>query len=169
MAQKKAAKKVAKKKGKTLPTAPRKRQSQAWKALERMAAGLLRGTRVLRGADFSRDDVDVRVPDMPFLKVDAKLRQSWAHHAYVKEVARKYCVTGNDVAVLVTREAGKPAVNVTVSLVFFAYLLDMVRAVHAHTGTSPPFQYDATMLQLKAMELEDDAGPDDSVAGVVHV
>lgn len=104
-----------------------KRQSQAWKALEREAAEALGGKRVSRGDDFSRSDVDVVVPDFPLLRVDCKYRKAHAHHSLLDEVVEKYCPTDEQIPVLVTKHHRQQGANVTITLVFFASLLDNTR------------------------------------------
>lgn len=101
--------------------------SVAWKNLERLTATMMRGERQHRGADFSESGVDVVVPDFSYLKVDAKCYARHAHHSLVREIAHKYCEKPNDVPVLVTRENRKRPVNVTVSLIYFAWLHDEMR------------------------------------------
>jgi hypothetical protein len=105
--------------------------SGAWKDLERLVAAALHGKRQCRGADFSKSDIDVRVEDFPSLKVDAKYRQRWAHHQFVAEVARKYCVEAEDVPVLVTKTPGQKGAIVCLQLEHFAALLDVIRELRA--------------------------------------
>lgn len=106
------------------------KQSQAWKNAERSVAKLLRGKRVLRGADFSVEDVDVIVPDFPELRIDSKYRQRHAHHTFVDEIVRKYCSKAGDEPVLVTKHARQKSAYVTVRLELFATLLDRIRAIN---------------------------------------
>lgn len=103
------------------------RRSQAWKALEREAAQLLGGKRVVRG-DWGESDVDVRT-EYRHLKVDCKYRQSHAHHALLKGIQKKYCQRPEDKAVLVTKHARQPGCNVTVDGHYFSLLLDCYRIV----------------------------------------
>lgn len=104
------------------------RRSQAWKELERQAAKLLGGRRVVRG-DWGESDVDVKT-EFPGLKVDCKYRQSHAHHALLKGIHLKYCQKPEDVAVLVTKHKGQPSFNVTVNGDTFATLLDCLRVAN---------------------------------------
>jgi len=101
------------------------KRSQAWKALEREAAKLLGGKRVVRG-DYGESDVDVRI-EYPSLKVDCKYRQSHAHHALLRGIEKKYCQSIGDHAVLVTKHAHQSGCNVTVSGDLFGILLDALR------------------------------------------
>lgn len=101
------------------------RRSQAWKALEREAAKLLGGKRVVRG-DWGESDVDVRT-EYSALKVDCKYRQSHAHHALLKGIEKKYCTYDNHRPVLVTKHARQPGCNVTLTGDTFATLLDCLR------------------------------------------
>lgn len=103
------------------------KQSQRWKQLERSVAEALGGSRVLRGADFSESDVDVKVADMPNLKVDCKAHARFAHHSLVDEVREKYCHDPEDVPVLVTKASRQIGANVTIPLEYFAWLLNVVR------------------------------------------
>ena len=109
------------------------KQSQAWKNLERATATALKGTRVLRGADFSVEDVDVKVNDLPFLKVDAKYRKAHAHHTLMAEIVEKYCEKETDIPVLVTKHHNQTGAYVTIPLEFFGDLLDFVRK----SGSNP--------------------------------
>ena len=54
----------------------------------------LEGQRVLRGADFSKSDVDVILDLHPELKVDAKAYKRFAHHTLVREIQKRY--SGNN-------------------------------------------------------------------------
>lgn len=129
------------------------KQSQAWKALERMVAGLLKGHRVQRGGDFSVSDVDVEVDDFPYLRVDAKLRSRWAHHTYMKDIIKKYCVVEGQVPVLVTRQARHRGLFVVVPLTYFAWLLGIVRSLAARLRIGIPV-YDAKRMNMEADVLE---------------
>lgn len=111
------------------------KRSQAWKALEREAARLLGGKRVVRG-DWGESDVDVRT-EFPRLKVDCKYRQSHAHHALLKGIAKKYCKQVDDCAVLVTKHKGQPSCNVTVNGDAFAVLLDCLRVANRISRADP--------------------------------
>lgn len=102
------------------------KRSGAWKNLERESARMLGGNRVTRGADFSVSDVDVKIPELPFLKVDAKYRKSHAHHSLLEEVRKKYCNAG-DIPVLITKHHRQRGANVTIPLELFAVLLDAFR------------------------------------------
>ena len=98
--------------------------------MERKIATALRGKRVLRGADFSQEGVDVEVPDFPGLKIDAKYRKSgWSHHTYLKEIARKYCKQPGDLALLVTKTGSEHGECVTMTLEAFAVMLDHIRKI----------------------------------------
>lgn len=100
----------------------------AWKALERDVAKTLRGERVLRGGDFSKKDVDVRVGDFESLQIDAKYRQRWAHHRFLDEVERKYCDTkAGHMPILVTKHPRQRGACVTLRLEHFGCILDVVR------------------------------------------
>ena len=103
------------------------RSKTAWKNAEKKVAQTLRGKRVLRGADFSVKDVDVKVPDFPTLKIDSKYRASWAHHTYLEEVATKYCASPVDMPILVTKHHKQRGAVVVMDLAHFGVLLDVVR------------------------------------------
>lgn len=103
------------------------KQSQAWKNLERQAAKALGGNRVLRGANFAIEDVDVKVDDLPFLKVDAKYRVKHSHHTLMAEIERKYCKESTDIPVLITKHHNQTGAYVTVPLEFFSDLLASLR------------------------------------------
>lgn len=105
-----------------------KRQSQAWKNLERLVAKALKGKRISRGDDFARMDVDVVVPDLPELRIDAKYRTRHAHHTFMKEIVEKYIDKDEQEPVLVTRHHHQKSAYVTVRLEFFAFLIDTLRA-----------------------------------------
>jgi hypothetical protein len=99
------------------------KQSQAWKNLERQVAKALGGKRVLRGANFSVEDVDVKLEDIPFIRIDAKYRKKHAHHTLMAEIKTKYCQEDGQIPVLVTKHHNQDGAYVTVDLEFFAILL----------------------------------------------
>jgi hypothetical protein len=99
------------------------RQSQAWKNLERQVAKALGGKRVLRGANFAIEDVDVKLDDIPYLRIDAKYRKKHAHHTLFEEVKTKYCQESGQIPVLVTKHHNQDGACVTVDLEFFSILL----------------------------------------------
>jgi hypothetical protein len=103
------------------------RSKTAWKSLEKETAKALRGIRVLRGADFSKKDVDVKVPDFPNLQIDAKYRQAWSHHKFLVEIQEKYCADPGDVPILVTKHPRQRGSVVSLSLEHFGFLLDLIR------------------------------------------
>lgn len=109
-------------------------RSQAWKALEREAADVTGGTRVLRGADFGVSDVDVHVADLPHLKVDAKYRVKHAHHTLMNEIVEKYCKMEKDEPVLVTKHHRQVGSYVTIRASFFRELLSAYRLELAVEG-----------------------------------
>jgi len=104
-----------------------KRHGDAWKGLERLVAKVLKGQRVCRGNDFSKEDVDDKIPGFDILRIDAKYRKKWSHHTYLEEVAKKYCKDENDIPVLVTKHHRMKSANVTVPLESFGRLLDHIR------------------------------------------
>jgi hypothetical protein len=104
------------------------RQSQAWKNLERNAAKICGGKRVYRGGDFSKEDVDVEVEDLPFMRIDAKYRTRHAHHTFMKEIIRKYCTKEGDTPVLFTKTHHQDGCYVTITGEFFEELLNALRA-----------------------------------------
>lgn len=105
------------------------RQSQAWKDLERTVAALLGGERVLRGADFSQEEVDVKIIDFPHWRIDAKYRAKSVIHSQLAEVRRKYCQGLGDVPILVTKGKGQRGEVVSMSLDDFAVIVATLRAV----------------------------------------
>jgi len=111
------------------------KRSDRWKQVERDAAEVLGGVRVLRGGDFSESDVDVAIHDLPELKVDCKAYARFAHHSLLEEVRRKYCTSEGDVPVLVTKHSRQKGANVTVPISFFADLLDSHRALKRYTAS----------------------------------
>ncbi len=101
--------------------------TSTWKQLERDTAKVLKGERVLRGADFGKTDVDVRIPDFPSLKVDTKRYKKFQTFSLYEEVKKKYCKSLTDNAILVLRQSGKHNKLVVIDIEFFAKLLDFVR------------------------------------------
>jgi hypothetical protein len=104
------------------------RYSQSWKDAERLAAKVLRGKRISRGADFSREDVDVEIPDLPELRVDSKYKVRHAHHTLMQGIIDKYVKEDGQEPVLVTRTHRQQGAYVTVRLEFLGFLLDVLRA-----------------------------------------
>lgn len=121
--------------------------SQAWKDLERLAAEKLRGKRLSRGDNFARKDVDVIV-DFRALRVDGKYRRAHAHHTFMTEIERKYCVKEGDVPVLVTKHPGQQGAYVTVPLDHYALMLNTARALWKGDSSDV---VDATIGGLKAL------------------
>lgn len=110
--------------------------SQAWKKLERDVAKALGGERILRGDDFSKKDVDVRVSDFESLQIDAKYRQRWAHHRFLDEVESKYCDTkAGHMPILVTKHLLQRGACVTLRLEHFGCILDVVRELREENET----------------------------------
>lgn len=103
------------------------RRSVSWKALERQAAKELGGERVLRGADFSKKDVDVRIPDFPTIMVDAKYRQRWYHHRFLAEVVTKYCDQPDCMPLLITKHPRQRGAVAVLYLDHLGALLDTIR------------------------------------------
>lgn len=104
------------------------RRSQAWKALERLTAKELGGERVTRGDDFSKKEVDVKVPDFESLQIDAKYRKRlWHHHKFLSDVRAKYCPNDADLAILVTKNPRQRGAVVSMELAHFGCLLDAIR------------------------------------------
>lgn len=124
------------------------RQSQAWKNLERRAAEALGGKRITRGDNFAISDVDVTVPDFPHLAIDAKYRkaQPWKHHAFVEEIAAKYCQGEKSVPVLITKSGGEHGEYVTLRLADYAALLNAIRALREAKNLDP-------VAETKTLEL----------------
>lgn len=114
------------------------KQSQAWKDLEREIAGELRGKRVLRGADFSQEGVDVEVPDFPGLRIDAKYRAAWSHATYLAEVRKKYVREPGQMALLVTKQKRQRGAIACMALEDFALLLDTIRELRQVAGIDTP-------------------------------
>ena len=108
------------------------KRSTSWKDLEKLVAQELKGTRVQRGADFSRSDVDVIVPDFPTLRVDAKYRQAtWSHHKYLAEVKTKYSRDDLDIPILATKNHNERGAVISIYLSDFAAILDSLRELRA--------------------------------------
>ena len=100
-----------------------KKQSQAWKDLERATAKALGGCRILRGGDFSERAPDVAIPDHPHLRIDCKYRSGgFAHHSLLKECRDKYCKEAGDVAIIVTKGRSERGAVVSLSIEDFAKL-----------------------------------------------
>ena len=108
--------------------------SGAWKDLERLVAKSLGGERVLRGADFSIKDVDVKVDDFPHLILDAKYRQRWGHHRFVEEVKKKYCKSPEDIPILITKHPRQRGAVACLPLDALGRLLDEIRELRGNSG-----------------------------------
>jgi hypothetical protein len=110
------------------------KRSGAWKNWERKVAEKLKGKRVLRGNDFSKKSVDVKIKDFPTLKLDCKFRQKWAHHKFLAEIIRKYCTKPGDIPVLLTKTPRQIGGIVCIPLDAFAVLLDSIRELRQERG-----------------------------------
>lgn len=99
--------------------------SQRWKNLERTAAEVLGGTRVVEHWTLFRErpDVIVGLRDGRRLVVDAKAHKAFSHHTLIDSVRKKYCRPG-DVPCLVTKSARQIGEYVTIPLSFLAELLN---------------------------------------------
>lgn len=105
---------------------------KAWKRLEKSAAKVLGGRRILRltaPMPSYLSCTDVELPDFPGLKIDAKYRTRWSHHSALREIERKYCKQPADQAVLVTKERGQHGAFVTLRLEFLGMLLEYIRGL----------------------------------------
>jgi hypothetical protein len=130
---------------------PSGRQSQAWKALEKVGtkdlleAGFLSADRISRGEDFGKEIHDFEAPvELPGWKFDAKYRASHTHHTLFEECRTKYCKLKTERMVLLTKVAstrGELAVlewDVLLELLKTAYLNKPLRARKV-TGPTCPF------------------------------
>lgn len=129
-----------------------KRNSKAWKGLERLVAEELRGERVLRGANFAIKDVDVK-NDFAALQIDAKFRARHGHHKFMREIERKYCKRDGDVPVLITKEPGQASGYVVIPLRHYALLLDVLR-IWSGSAPYPELQAQALPSFVKAMRFD---------------
>ena len=102
-------------------------RSQAWKDAERQFAKYVGGKRVSRGADFSKEDVDVIVPDFPEMRCDAKYRVRHAHHSFLEEIQEKYCADPTHEPVLFTKSHRQQGGCVTVRAEYFGQLVEEAR------------------------------------------
>src|SRR5690242_9829839 len=101
---------------------------KAWKELEKRTAEKLGGKRILRGADFSKSDDDVRLEDFPHWRIDCKSRErNLLHHSLLDKVRKKYCKRPDDIAMLVTKRKRKHGEVVCMSLDDFATLVAALR------------------------------------------
>ena len=101
-----------------------KRQSQAWKSLERETAAALKGKRIVRYDFFAPPCADIVLEDMPELSVDCKHRARWQFHSLLEEIERKY----HGIPLLVTKGRGERGAVVSCPLDFLAGLLAEVRS-----------------------------------------
>ncbi len=124
------------------------KDSTSWKMLERLAAFHMKGRRISRGSDFSVKDVDVIV-DFRALRVDGKYRRKHAHHTFMQEIGRKYCVYEGDVPVLVTKHPGMKGAFVTVPLEHYGHLLDVARFALAAKLVHPPEEVEKFLSSLR--------------------
>lgn len=109
-----------------------RRQSQAWKNLEREAADILKGRRVTTPWSLFEIRTDVIVDDFPELAIDAKYRQRWAHHSYVKAIIDKYGAE-RPTPVLITKAAKERGAFATIPLALLAELLNIARVAQGRT------------------------------------
>lgn len=89
---------------------------------------------MLRGGNFAVSDVDVKVVDMPELKIDAKYRKAHSHHRLMEEILQKYCPADGDVPVLITKEHRQVGSFVTIPSWYFTYLLSVLRKSKTQNG-----------------------------------
>lgn len=106
---------------------------KAWKELEKKTAEALGGVRVNRASDYGISDVDVVVPDLPWLRIDCKFRKRHAHHSLVEGIRAKYCKEGQ-YPVLVTKHHSGHRSYVTIDLPLFVALLKEVKLIQEKTN-----------------------------------
>ncbi len=111
-------------------------RNNTWKALEKDVAKVLRGKRVSRGSNWGFSTVDIRVKDIPLLKIDCKKRKNHAGHSLMREIERKYCTKPGDLPLLVTKEYGPSPMYAAVPLALFADLLEVTRAYAKVNGVT---------------------------------
>lgn len=105
--------------------AKKKRQSSAWKDLERKAAKLFGGARVVRGDDFSHARPDVLCERT--WSVECKSRSSlttWGWYTKLKTDTEKFFPKENRIKVLVIKEKGKQGELIVLSTEDFFKILD---------------------------------------------
>ena len=101
------------------------KQSSAWKDLERKAAKLFGGKRVVRGDDFSHARPDVLCEKT--WSVECKSRSAltiWKWHDKLKTDTDKFFPGENRIKVLVTKEKGKRGELIVLSTEDFFRVLD---------------------------------------------
>jgi len=100
--------------------------SSAWKDLERTAANILGGIRLIR-PDYGESKPDVLIPDFPTFKVDTKRYKKFRAFSLYETVREKYCKSSNDDAILILRQWNKKTKLAVIDLELLSALLDFVR------------------------------------------
>lgn len=101
---------------------------ERWQELERYAAKVLGGERVVRSELFTSAP-DFKVDDF-HLVGDAKAHQRFAHHALLDVISARYCRV-EDTPILVTQAKGQRGANVTLPIEAFGEILNRLRKARA--------------------------------------
>ena len=100
--------------------------TSTWKELEKDTAKILGGERVSR-VNYGKSDVDVKVADFPFFKIDTKRYKKFFVYSLYETVKKKYCKKPKDEAILIVRQSGKHNVLAVIDLNLLGKMLNIIR------------------------------------------
>ena len=103
------------------------KRTSTWKQLERDSAKIMGGERVSRGADFGKEDVDVKIEDFPSFKIDTKRYKRFGVYPLYEGVKKKYCKSPEDNAILILRQWSKRTKLAVIDLDLLVKFMNFVR------------------------------------------
>ncbi|MFA5460088.1 MAG: hypothetical protein WC283_02015 [Candidatus Paceibacterota bacterium] len=105
--------------------------TNTWKQLERDTALILGGKRISRGADFGKKNVDVKIPDFPFFKIDTKRYKRLQVFSLFDTLKKKYCKKPEHEGMLVLRQSGKKYILAVIDIKLLSKMLNIIRQKEA--------------------------------------
>jgi len=106
---------------------------KAWKDLERTAAKILGGKRIIR-EHFGVKKPDVKLKDFPNFKIDTKRYKKFRVFSLYEEVKKRYCKKPVDQVILVLRQHNKQTKLAVIDLNLLAKLINFVREKEGQNG-----------------------------------
>ena len=100
--------------------------STAWKDLEKTAASILKGKRVIR-TSYGEKKPDVKIKDFPSFKIDTKRYKKFRVFSLYEEVKKRYCKKPQDKTILILRQHNKQTKLAVIDLRLLGQFLDFVR------------------------------------------
>jgi len=100
--------------------------NKAWKDLEKTAAFILKGKRIIR-TSYGEKKPDVKIKDFPTFKIDTKRYKKFRVFSLYEEVKKRYCEKPQDKTILILRQHNKQTKLAVIDLNLLGQLLDFIR------------------------------------------